>query len=407
MIRANGDYSVLGWIDFSSEHREKVKTVIDLLLISDVVDELGICTIRDCFSDTLFPGISTIQTRAKYFLTLPRLLREYQALPPHFRRKHPLADWLNDQENQCMKYLYTNHRTDPQNGIIGVDFAERPGEVQRKPSSVYWNGLRLFGLVKTRLSLAEFLRKFANPDAPLLDLIEGTDDTKGDDRDAIDVTSPVVVSPTKDKEWKEHLTLHLSFEEATFLAGQITTKKPSSLLGQILMDSEVRTGFVEFSPDRQFHEFCDEASFIADLDEPLRTAVYDARDFWRLLQGAHIRYNVLLQARHGTKPRRKEFEGLWDEWCEELKSFSWDRWNTNRLWELAIHLHRQVKYHTRQFVSRWIEELQAGGSNLDQLNALVTQQERLNKGARSRLKPNAEGAVSEWIGIASLDYRYP
>src|SRR3954466_9437924 len=129
MIHANGHTSAIGWIDFSSEHREKVKTVMDLLASPGVVDELGIGMIRDSFSDTLFPGISTIQTRAKYFLTLPRLLREYQALPPHFRRKHALADWLNDQENQCMKCLYTNHRTDPQNGIIGVDFAEKPGEV--------------------------------------------------------------------------------------------------------------------------------------------------------------------------------------------------------------------------------------------------------------------------------------
>jgi hypothetical protein len=407
MSRANGDLSVLGWIDFSSEHREKVKTVIDLLHVSDVVDELGIGTIRDCFSDTLFPGISTIQTRAKYFLTLPRLLREYQALPPHFRRKHPLADWLNDQENQCMKCLYTNHRTDPQNGIIGVEFAEKPGEVQRKPSSVYWNGLRTFGLVRTKRSLAEFLRKFANPDAPLLDLIEGTDDTKGDDRDAIEVASPVVAPPTGDGPWKEHLTLHLSFEEATFLAGQITTKVPSSLLGQILMDGGVRKEFVDLSPDWEFHEFCDEASFIADLEEPLRTTVYDARDFWWLLQGAHIRYNVLLQDRHGTRQREEEFEGLWDEWLEDMESFPWDRWDTNRLWELAVRHHRQVKPYTRQFVRRWIEELQAGGRDLDELNALVTQQERLNKGPRARLKPNAEGTVSEWIGIASLDYRYP
>jgi hypothetical protein len=407
MIRTDGDFSVLGWIDFSSEHREKIRTVLDLLQVSDVVDELGIGTIRDCFSDTLFPGISTIQTRAKYFLTLPRLLREYQALPSHVRRKHALAVWLNDQENQCMKFLHKNHLTDRQNGIIGVEFAEKPGEVQRKPSSVYWNGLRLFGLARTRLSLAEFLRKFANPDAPLLDLIEETDDTKGDDRDAIDVISPVVAPPTKDERWKEHLILHLSFEEATFLAGQITTRVPSSLLGQILMDGEVRKEFVELSPDWQFHEFCDQASFIADLDEPLRTAVYDARDFWRLLEGAHIRYNILLQARHGTKPLREKFEEQWDDWHEDLKSLPWDRWNTNRLWELAILHHRQVKHYTRQFVSRWIEEIQAGGSNLDQLNALVTQQEHLNKGARSRLKPNAEGAVSEWIGITSLDYRYP
>jgi len=31
-----------GWIDFSSEHRDKVRTVIDLLRKQGVVDELGI-----------------------------------------------------------------------------------------------------------------------------------------------------------------------------------------------------------------------------------------------------------------------------------------------------------------------------------------------------------------------------
>jgi hypothetical protein len=138
----------------------------------------------------------------------------------------------------------------------------------------------------------------------------------------------------------------------------------------------------------------------------LRTVLHDARDFWRLLAGAHIRYNVLLQARHGTKTRRKEFEGQWDEWCGGLTSFPWERWNTNRLWELASRHHRQVKTHTRQFVINWINEIQTGCTNLDHLNDLVTQQERLNKVARSRLKPNAEGAVSAWIGIDYLDYRY-
>lgn len=31
-------------------------------------DELGIGTVRDAFADALFPGTSTIQTRAHYFL---------------------------------------------------------------------------------------------------------------------------------------------------------------------------------------------------------------------------------------------------------------------------------------------------------------------------------------------------
>ena len=63
MIHIHGHTSAIGWVDFSSEHREKVKSVIDLLSTPGVIDELGIGVIRDSFSDSLFPGISTIQTR--------------------------------------------------------------------------------------------------------------------------------------------------------------------------------------------------------------------------------------------------------------------------------------------------------------------------------------------------------
>ena len=68
--------SSLGWIDFSSEHREKVRSVIDFLSAPGVVDELGIGVIRDTFADGMFPGISTIQTRPKYFLLTALLIRD-------------------------------------------------------------------------------------------------------------------------------------------------------------------------------------------------------------------------------------------------------------------------------------------------------------------------------------------
>ena len=70
----------IGWIDFSPEHRERVSAVLDLLKPEGVVDELGIGSIRDAFADKMFPGISTIQTKAKYFFIVPYILYEYQLL---------------------------------------------------------------------------------------------------------------------------------------------------------------------------------------------------------------------------------------------------------------------------------------------------------------------------------------
>ena len=66
----------LGWIDFSKEDRQKALDVINLLSEQGAVDELGIGIIRDAFANYFFPGTSTIQNRAKYFLIVPYVLRE-------------------------------------------------------------------------------------------------------------------------------------------------------------------------------------------------------------------------------------------------------------------------------------------------------------------------------------------
>lgn len=405
MINLNGHVSAIGWIDFSSEHREKVKTVIDLLASPGVVDELGVGMIRDSFSDTLFPGISTIQTRAKYFLTVPRIFRDYKRLSVNERRKLPLADYLRQQENHCMAFLNQNHHSDPQDGIIGVTFAGKRGEVQRKPSSVYWNGLRTFGLIKTTLSLQEFLRTFANPNAPLSDLIAGTEETKGDDPDAIERNEHAVNTPPTKGNWLEQLMLHLTFEEANFLARQIETRVPESLLGQILMDDTMRKTFVELPNSWSFSEFCKAFPFIDKLPHDLRRTLFGAMDFWQILKGAHIRYNVLLQRQHGTDGKRIEFEERWKLWLDEMSHFPWDRWDTEMIGELAMHHRRQIRQHTKRFVKRWIESVRSGASDVS-FDDLVTQQEWSNKKTRARLKPNAEERINEWIGIASLDYRY-
>ena len=62
------------------------------------VDELGIGIIRDAFANYFFPGTSTIQTRAKYFLIVPYVLRDVY--------KRQLQKCMNDPEKA--KYLEEN-----------------------------------------------------------------------------------------------------------------------------------------------------------------------------------------------------------------------------------------------------------------------------------------------------------
>ncbi len=396
--------SSIGWVDFSSEHREKVKSVIDLLSTPGVIDELGIGVIRDSFSDSLFPGISTIQTRAKYFLTVPRIFKDYEKLSAKKRRRKKLDDYLRVQENLCMKAMVASHEDDPQGGIIGESFAKKQGEVQRKPSSVYWTGIREFGLIRTQLSLQAFCREFANPDQPLRDLVQGTDKVRGDDPDAAAHSNAAISGPSYEDDWIDSLSVHLSSEEANFLSNQIQAKVPESLLGQILLDPQVRTDFLELSADWNFTSFADESPFLQQFPDDLQRVIAAARDFWQLMLGAHIRYNCLLQQRHGTASVETEFEDQWRGWVQELESFRWDRWQTEYLWYLTELHRRRVRGHTTQFVESWIDGIR-GSVDIKKLNELVVRQERLNKNARARLHPSAEEKVDKWIGIEDLNYR--
>ena len=76
--------SSLTWLDYSERDRRRALDVIDLFRETGMVDELGLATVRDSYSDLFFPGTSTIQTRACYFLLVPWTFLRLERL--RFRR---------------------------------------------------------------------------------------------------------------------------------------------------------------------------------------------------------------------------------------------------------------------------------------------------------------------------------
>lgn len=125
----------IGWIDFSSEQRNKVLSVINLLSEPAAVDELGIGIARDAFSDLFFPGTSTIQTRAKYFLVIPYILRELESNKISSPEK--MLDDLKEKELDLIDIF----KKSGGNGVIGQNSGR---SLSRRPSSIYWNGLRVY-----------------------------------------------------------------------------------------------------------------------------------------------------------------------------------------------------------------------------------------------------------------------
>ena len=401
--------SSLGWIDFSSEHRDRVRTVLDLLAEKGVVDELGIGVIRDAFADLLFPGISTIQTRAKYFLIVPRLLKDYETLSDRQRRNISLANFLTEQEKQCRIRLVEKYGKQENLGIIGVSFGTRADrDVQRQPSSVYWNGLRTFGIIKTDLSLAEYCYRHSGRRPSLSLLLEECKEERGDDVDAEDVSRSSVITLPTATEWPERIAITLQRNEASFLRQQIVATRPQSLLGQILMDARAQDQFLALSQNAGFADLS-ALPFIKQLPGPeLRQIVLRAELFWELLRGAHIRYNCLLQERFGTSNFASEYGSQWTVWRQDMRAFSWSQWDTEAMWSYVLKAGGRVRGFTKKFVERWIELAGSLPPQNSMFDELVIRQEKNNKLGYARLRPDNRGEqVSGWIGIDRLNYRFP
>jgi len=141
--------SRLAWLDYSDHERRKALDVIDLFREEETRDELGIGSIRDGLADALFPGTSTIQTRARYFLFIPWIYLELEN-----QRLKPLevAAKARRKEVLLINPLATSH--DP-HGVIGIQARDR---IKRLPSSVYWAGMGVWRIRRFPGSLEDYHR---------------------------------------------------------------------------------------------------------------------------------------------------------------------------------------------------------------------------------------------------------
>ena len=144
----------LGWVDFSKSERNKVLSVLDLLSEAGTLDELGIAPVPGWICQFIFPGTSTIQTRAKYFMIVPYALKDLE----YSSESNPnrVLRAFDEVERKCGEILVTGKDRD---GIIGNRSLSQNRWVKRTPADIYWAGLRNYGIFTGgTLSLSEYVR---------------------------------------------------------------------------------------------------------------------------------------------------------------------------------------------------------------------------------------------------------
>jgi hypothetical protein len=383
----------IGWIDFSKAHRSKIMSVLDLLSKPGAVDELGISVIRDRLADILFPGTSTIQTRAKYFFIVPWLL--YGLEKEKGLNANLLIRSLHEEEIKLIDVLAA---TDP-NGVIGIESREK---LKRKPSDIYWNGIKKYGIMlKPKLTIYEYARAVfqvhEKKQAAMLANKETTDDKDANLADPASVFWSII--PPKN-DWKRNVQMKLTCTESEFLLDKIQT---SPMTRQTLWASILRDYRKEAAARESFTDLSD---IVAGMSGEIRKDYALARKFAGLIYGAHIRYNMLFF--EALKRQNDTVASEWDEWVYEMKSdFDFSDWNESELLSRI----RVTDYRLRTFIREWSEF--ARNINQDttaMIDDLIRKREIQKKGLDRAKLSNTEDFIAfegDWLGIGMLQYRWP
>lgn len=145
----------IGYVYFSAAERNRVANAIRNLQNPGAIDELGIGRVRDAFGEMMFPGISTLQNHAKYFVLLPHLYRlaiEEGVLksPEHAK------EVVRKKEILLTKRLKEGSAKNT-TGITGSDSVDSDTYVRYDPTYIYWSGLQSLGIVKVLGSIYDFI----------------------------------------------------------------------------------------------------------------------------------------------------------------------------------------------------------------------------------------------------------
>lgn len=390
--------AAIGWIDFSRKDRNRVSSILDLLRPEGQVDELGIGTIRDGLANAMFPGISTIQTRAKYFFIIPYILQDFLQLTFAERKKKSPITYLETEEYEVMWDLGDKYDHQEGHGVIGISkYRVRKEKIARRPSEIYWNGLNVMKCIDSKgLSAMAFLKRATKSNHETLTQYITTDG-EGDDKDAgfenyFNIKVPI------NKNWKEDLDLNLSHNEAAFLRDNMIDIK-DSVLSLVASEEEI---YLKFNSSDIFIDFAKICSSEI-TNQQLKSNVILAHDFAILMEGAHIAYNQELQKQFCGADC---FEENWKEWHDDFKH-NMINYNAFNVEDLFVHSNTTRGY-TRDFVRDWFKLLQTEPLDMAKKSELVKNQEYRAKGKKARLKFNKKDQVIEGkaIGLGLLDFRF-
>ena len=387
--------SMFVWLDYSERERRKMLDVVDLFREHDTRDELGVGSVRDAFADMLFPGTSTIMTRARYFLLVPWT---YQRMEKQRISSGQIAARARRAEIDLVEVI---ERSDDNDGNIGK---VAKTALKRLPSSVYWQGLSAWGIRGFQGAQAQYHRGL---DRYYLQMTRHGGRALERDIEHDDLVAPNwhggLIPPPPD--FPGSCSLSLTRREAEYLAERIRLSPTSA--GSLLAELTAQGLRHDDVP------FVWEHPYSAGLPPKLAELVRHSRCFSEVIHGAPLLYNLILAEEAHWDEGVGKYRQRFAEWAELIakRSQTLVAWQRTRFWELIRAVNPRISNPTYEFINWWWDQALAGDAAglRDSVSArsLIGERERRLKKNLARIgNARAQELWNGDSGSAQLEFRW-
>lgn len=365
--------------------------LIDVFREKRTLDELGLGGIRDTFSDHFFPGTSTIQTRARYFLFVPWLYRQIEEERVPSNRAAARARELQWRLVQSLKAGGVG----ADRGVIGYEAGEG---LQRLPSSIYWLGLRRWGIRRFDGSIEQYHASLDDwyPKMRIPRSSEGGELLLSGNHNWRETL------PSPPDGLFESTNFTIRREEAEFLVERIYQDCPNTLLAALFTHgiSRIRPSSLPW-----------QLGGLEGLDPELQRDIEEARRFSLGMEGANLLYNLMLaerQVEHGLaadSSRVEHYQGEFSRWTDEMtgEGNALRLWDREAMWGRLRRVNPRIRPGAVHFSDGWlaraVADPRSAGDDM-RMRTLIQSRERVLKGSLARLT-NAR-ALEKWAGASGL-----
>lgn len=342
-------------------------------------DELGLGAIRDSIADHLFPGTSTIQTRLRYMLFVPWILRRLEG-------KEGTAAQLS-AEGRAMEIRLSDalKAGGETSGVIGRDAGAR---LQRLPSSVYWAGLGVWGIRQFPGSRETYYAAL-----PTLRHRRQRSEVEAEGFENLQTGSWHPGLPAAPSDFLDTASFTLTEDEAQFIRDRLVASAPTSLLAWLARQSDNgQCAYIWQHPS------------LGAFPAAARRLVEHAEIFSEVIHGASLLYNLQLSELRAREDWIDLYRGRLAQWAAELDEQRLAIWSMTDFWREVDHPIHTIRPALVRFVQDWVGLARTGVAAMPDsvaARALVRDRERRLKTSQSRFANHA--VRDRWGGASGAD----